>query len=105
MGCTSVICGRSALLDDVVGAVVPDLEDREADATDHVPGRAEPDRRTEERRRHPDLADLPANLETADTGGRPRCWLPVATQPHGCPAAPSTPRPDPRPSRCRPTRR
>src|SRR4029453_2221547 len=64
-GRMSGIRRRLALLVDVVRAVVPDPEDREADASGNVTVLVERDRRAEDRVRHLDLADLLADLGTA----------------------------------------
>src|SRR4029450_5411511 len=69
-GRMSVIRWRLALLDDVVRAVVPDLEDREADASGDVTRLVERHGCPEDRVRHLDLADLSADLRAADLAVR-----------------------------------
>src|SRR5437016_11155878 len=72
MGRTSTGWIGLALLDDVVRAVAADLEDREADATDDVAVRVEPDRLAEQRGLQVDLRQVAPGLVTRDLPVRTR---------------------------------
>src|SRR4249919_941285 len=65
MGRMSGVYGALALLDDAVATVARDLEDREADAADHVAELVERDRLAEQRGLQLDVADVAANLAAA----------------------------------------
>src|SRR5215510_7259429 len=65
MGRTRAYGGLLALLDDVVVAVVADLEDREPDSAHDIAELVEGDRLAEDRHRHLDLADVDPDLGAA----------------------------------------